>query len=95
MALLPMNAIGLLIDIFRPKLDWDNEQKAVKQNLNSIITMLVAVIPAGGISFMVIKYLDTLRDAALFMLISYGLLGILFYLLLMRIGVARYHKLEG
>jgi ABC-2 type transport system permease protein len=94
-ALLPMNAIGLLIDIFRPKLDWDNEQKAVKQNLNSIITMLVAVIPAGGISFMVIKYLDTLRDAALFMLISYGLLGILFYLLLMRIGVARYHKLEG
>lgn len=94
-ALFPMNEIGLLIDIFRPKLDWDNEQKAVKQNLNSIITMLVAVIPAGGISFIVIKYLDTLRDAALFMLVSYGLLGILFYLLLMRIGVAQYHKLEG
>ncbi|MFL0253119.1 putative ABC transporter permease subunit [Clostridium neuense] len=34
--------IGILIDIMMPKLEWDNEQKAVKQNLN----VLFAVIPA-------------------------------------------------
>lgn len=34
--------IGILIDIMMPKLEWDNEQKAVKQNLN----VLIAVIPA-------------------------------------------------
>lgn len=97
-ALWPMNEIGLLIDIFRPKLDWDNEQRAVKQNLNSLIAMLLGFITAGSISFLVIKnlkYLDTLWEAAVFMLISYGLLGILLYLVLMRTGVARYHRLEG
>ena len=29
--------VGIFIDISRPKLNWDTEQKAVKQNLNSLI----------------------------------------------------------
>ncbi len=40
-ALLP-NAIGVVFDLHWPKLHWDNEQKAVKQNANVIYEMLAA-----------------------------------------------------
>lgn len=32
---------GIIIDLYSPKLTWDNEYKAVKQNLNSIISMVL------------------------------------------------------
>jgi len=94
-AIVPIIEVGLLIDIYRPKLDWDNEQKAVKQNLNSIFTMLIAAILAGSIGYIVIRYLETTLQAVLFILISYGSLGIVFYLILMSKGIAWYHSLEG
>lgn len=33
--------IGMYIDLSRPKLNWDTEQKAVKQNLNSVIHIFI------------------------------------------------------
>jgi ABC-2 type transport system permease protein len=35
---------GLLIDVANPKLQWINEQQAIKQNLNVILHMLVGVV---------------------------------------------------
>jgi len=48
-----INYLGLYIDLLRPKLTWDNEQAAVKQNLNAILVMgiswaLAAVIAVLG-----------------------------------------------
>lgn len=37
---------GLLIDASRPKLEWSNEQQAIKQNMNVLLHMLVGVILA-------------------------------------------------
>jgi len=37
--LFSINYLGLYIDLMRPKLNWDNEQAAVKQNLNSLIVL--------------------------------------------------------
>lgn len=37
-------ASGVLIDLSSPKLIWDNEQKAVKQNFNSLKSMLIAIL---------------------------------------------------
>jgi len=37
--LIAINYLGLLIDLAKPKLVWDNEQVAVKQNWNSLIPM--------------------------------------------------------
>lgn len=34
---------GVMIDLFHPKLNWDNEQKAVKQNLNPLFNMLLGL----------------------------------------------------
>ena len=36
------NVVGILFDLRWPKLNWDNEQKAVKQNLNVLYEMFIA-----------------------------------------------------
>ena len=41
------NTIGIFFDLFWPKLNWDNEQKAVKQNLNVLLGMMASVFLAG------------------------------------------------
>jgi ABC-2 type transport system permease protein len=46
--------MGLLIDVNFPKLNWDNEARAVKQNFNGVLNMLVCVIFAGLTIFAVI-----------------------------------------
>jgi ABC-2 type transport system permease protein len=40
---LPAIVVSLLIDLLRPYLNWDNPQKAIKQNINVVLAML-----AGG-----------------------------------------------
>lgn len=39
-----MNVIGLLFDVLMPKLKWENETQAVKNNLNAIWSMLVGFV---------------------------------------------------
>jgi ABC-2 type transport system permease protein len=41
---LPIFLVGLLIDLFRPVLKWDNPQKAVKQNMNVLFSMLIGIV---------------------------------------------------
>jgi len=45
-ALLYPALTGIIIDMHNPKLNWDNEQAAVKQNLNVLFNMVFAII--GG-----------------------------------------------
>jgi len=39
-----VNYIGLYVDLLRPKLVWDNEQAAVKQNLNVVLVLFACWI---------------------------------------------------
>ncbi|WP_225877842.1 putative ABC transporter permease subunit [Alkalibacter mobilis] len=50
-ASLPVIAFGLIVDTWRPKLDWDDPQKAVKQNMNVIFNMLGAILYVLGVGF--------------------------------------------
>jgi hypothetical protein len=50
--------IGIIIDLNFPKLNWDNEVKAVKQNFNVVITLVIGMITAALIGFLVIKFED-------------------------------------
>jgi ABC-2 type transport system permease protein len=52
---LPMLAMGVLIDTLRPKLDWDDPQKAVKQNFNVIINMLLGIGYGALLGFLVFQ----------------------------------------
>lgn len=38
----PMTALNLMIDVFHPKLVWNSEQEAMKQNMNGLLGMLVS-----------------------------------------------------
>ena len=54
----PLILIGLLVDINRPLLNWDNPQRAVKQNMNVIFSMLIGggiVVGLGALTFMLIR----------------------------------------
>lgn len=46
-AILSVNISGIFYDLFWPKLNWDNEQKAVKQNLNVLYGMLSSLLIAA------------------------------------------------
>jgi ABC-2 type transport system permease protein len=51
-AMILMTAVGMMIDLARPLLDWTNPQKAIKQNLNVLLAMLadVAILAAAFFS---------------------------------------------
>lgn len=46
-AVLLPNISGMIFDLYSPKIKWDNEQKAVKQNVNVLYGMLFAGICIG------------------------------------------------
>ena len=53
-----LNYLGLLIDVTKPKLDWDNEQAAVKHNMNAVIPMFGGwgiAIGIGAFGFFLIR----------------------------------------
>ncbi len=35
------NALSLIVDVYRPRLNWKNETEAVKQNVNTLFSMLI------------------------------------------------------
>ncbi|MDA3845652.1 MAG: ABC transporter permease, partial [Vallitaleaceae bacterium] len=42
---------GIALDLLNPKLSWDNEQQAVKQNMNVLYNMIIMLLTAAGIIF--------------------------------------------
>jgi ABC-2 type transport system permease protein len=46
---IPIVLAGLAVDISRPLLDWDNPQRAVKQNLNVLISMGIGSLLTLGL----------------------------------------------
>lgn len=40
----PLTTFNLILDVFHPKLVWNSEQEAMKQNMNGILGMLVSVL---------------------------------------------------
>ena len=46
------NYFCLLIDLIKPKLDWDNEAVAVKQNMNAILLMFGGMLLSAGVGAM-------------------------------------------
>jgi len=86
---------GLLIDLYNPSLNWDNEQKAVKQNVNVLYNMIVGIVPGiltiGG----TIALQLSLLQAVIILVVVYGGLCYLTGKLLYTQGVKRFCQLEG
>lgn len=94
-AIIPVIEAGLIIDLYNPKLNWENEQQALKQNFNVLFSMLLAILLGGAIIYTVIRFLHTPVTAAVFMLLAFGLAAVFFYYFLMTWGVKQYNKLEA
>ncbi|MFA9397323.1 MAG: hypothetical protein ACERKV_03540 [Clostridiaceae bacterium] len=47
LAILVPNLYGIIIDLFMPKLKWESEAKAVKQNMNGVISIFISMALAG------------------------------------------------
>ncbi|MEA4845867.1 MAG: hypothetical protein VB106_01395 [Clostridiaceae bacterium] len=85
---------GILIDLNFPKLVWDNEQKAVKQNFNVVFNMLAGIVISGIPVFIAIALHFTLWMTFLTLVLVFGILDILLYSILSTIGVRLFEKLE-
>lgn len=72
-ASLPILLFGLLIDMNRPLLNWDNPQKAVKNNLNVVIVLFAGsffIGLIGGISFLVGYFINDYLGYLSFILLN-------------------------
>ncbi len=92
----PAISLSLLVDMMRPFLDWDNPQRAIKQNANVLIAMV-----AGGAQFYLIyllvnRVLAAAGDLWVYAGVFLGAvaLGLISYLAMMRLADARYRDIQ-
>ena len=64
-----MNYLGMIVDLIHPKLVWEQETAAVKNNLNSVFTMLPAFGLSFGIFFLVQFIPNTIGSVLLFLVL--------------------------
>ncbi len=87
--------VGLLIDIANPKLNWDNDLKAVKQNMNVLLVMLITIIVGGvltaGTYFVNLNLL--IENSLIIGFVVFA--DVVLYSLLITGGVNTYSKLDG
>ncbi|MCY6355249.1 putative ABC transporter permease subunit [Clostridium sp. ZS2-4] len=88
------NLVGIFVDITRPKLDWDNEQKAVKQNMNVFINGLPCAALAALTVFIVFKAKLELIAAVALIIVVFGAIDFILYKMLMTKGIERYNSIN-
>ena len=79
--------LGIFVDLKFPKLDWDNEAKAVKQNFNGFIVMLALMLTSALTIILSIILNLNLIITFIILLILYSILSFLTYKLALTKGV--------
>lgn len=72
-----LNLIGILIDASRPKLIWEQEAAAVKQNLNNMLTLLIGFLFSVGISAGMLMLPDTMMMYFMILVIALFIVAII------------------
>lgn len=88
-----INYLGMIVDLIHPKLIWEQETAAVKNNLNSVFTMLPAFGISFGIFFLVQFIPNTIGSVLIFLAL---LLVIDFWIIQFthRLSIRKLHDLE-
>lgn len=86
--------IGIFIDLNFPKLQWDNEQKAVKQNMNLMLNMLITAVLAGLTIFLVIMLSMDLWLSFGLMALIYGVIAAVMYYVVSTLGAKVFNSIE-
>jgi ABC-2 type transport system permease protein len=94
----PMVALSLLLDVFHPKLVWNSEQEAMKQNMNGglgmLISILVLVILGAVAALLLVSGIKMLVAFIAINIVSI-ILGILSVLALYAVAERKYRELEA
>jgi ABC-2 type transport system permease protein len=92
-----LTAVGMMIDLARPLLDWTNPQKAIKQNLNVLLAMLadIGILTAAffGVKALMKAKLGTGAVLGI-VLAAMATLAALSYAALLRFADKRYPEIE-
>jgi len=75
-----LNIIQMIIDASRPILDWDNPQKAMKQNLNVAMSIPIVFGFVGGFGYLIYFSIGSIEPIVWVIILS--LIGIIFSLIL-------------
>ncbi len=92
-----LTAVGMIIDLARPLLDWTNPQKAIKQNLNVLFSIVADIAVLTILGYGIIRALKAgLSGAALLAILGVLLAGLaaLSLELLFRFADKRYGEIE-
>jgi ABC-2 type transport system permease protein len=90
-----MNYLGLLIDLLKPKLIWDNELRAVKQNLNTLPLVFGGMILAVALVILGALFLKTPLAAFLILFLVTGAVAAAMTQLVLTIGEEKMEKLNA
>jgi len=97
-ALFPVCLAGILIDIARPKLNWNNPTEAIKQNMNVVLGMLAGatvIVALGAVSYGLLRLQASpvlLYGAIVVILAALSAAGVI---ALGKTAVRVYSRLEG
>lgn len=86
--------IGLMIDLRKPLLAWDNPQKAVKQNINGVISMFINMLWTGIMLFAAGKFISNPVLGYLILSGGFLLVDFIMYKMLMLYAEKRYEDIE-
>lgn len=96
-ACFPVLTSNLFVDLLRPYLDWDNPQKAIKQNINTLLGMLLSaavLLPSILVAFWGLRCSWSLH-LIYFLIAGISLfIGGIFYYLIARLAQTRYAKIN-
>jgi ABC-2 type transport system permease protein len=85
---------GVIIDLFHPKLNWDNEQKAVKQNLNPVLNMLLVFTFAGLTIWGAVAFKFNAFTAFGIIILAFGIIDFVLYRFIASKGVKMFNGIE-
>jgi ABC-2 type transport system permease protein len=87
--------LGILIDLNFPKLHWDNEQKAVKQNMNLMFSILISAVVAVAIAVPVVIFQLNVWIVFGALVLIFGFADAVLYGLIKSAGVNLFEKIEA
>jgi ABC-2 type transport system permease protein len=90
----PFIILGLLIELKYPKLNWDNPQKAVKQNMNAVIIMFGNMGFIAALCLISFKFIKSPLAAYSFILSVSLILSLIFINWLFRYAEKRFYEIE-
>ena len=96
-AAVALTAVGMIIDLARPLLDWTNPQKAIKQNLNVLLAMLADIGILSALGYVSVVLLKRGIGGGMLFAILFGALVLLSYAgcrFLLEFAKKRYTQIE-